>query len=220
MLDALERLGNRCPDPVILFLVALAATWIVSALIAGHDFGLTDPRTGNPLRINDQLTMPAFVSFLTGMTQAFVGFAPLGMVLVMVIGVGVAERSGLVGAALRGILAVAPARLLAPLIVVAAILAHVLSDSAVVIVLPLSGALFYVAGRHPLAGIVAAFGGLAGAMFANFVPSGLDAILAGFTESASRIIAPGTWSTPSATTGSEPPPPPPSCRSPGGWSSA
>jgi aminobenzoyl-glutamate transport protein len=190
LLDALEHLGNRFPDPVILFLLALGATWIASSLLAGHDFGLADPRTGQPLRINDQLTLPAFVAFLAGMTQAFVTFAPLGMVLVMVIGVGVAERSGLVGAALRGVLAVASPRLLTPLIVVAAIAAHVLSDSAVVILLPLSGALFYVARRHPIAGIVAAFGGLAGAMFATMVPSGLDAILAGFTQSAARILQP------------------------------
>jgi len=189
-LDAMERLGNRCPDPVMLFLAALAATWIFSHLLAGHDFGLIDPRTGQPLRVNDQLTMPAVVTFLTGMTQAFVTFAPLGMVLVMVLGVGVAERAGLVGGALRGVLAVASPRLLTPLIVAASIAAHLLVDSAIVIVLPLSGALFYVAGRHPLAGIVAAFGGLAGAMFANFVPYGLDAVLAGFTESAARIIDP------------------------------
>jgi aminobenzoyl-glutamate transport protein len=190
LLDALEHVGNRFPDPVVLFLIALGATWIASSLLAGHDFGLTDPRTGQSLRMRDQLALPAFVAFLTGMTQAFVTFAPLGMVLVMVIGVGVAERSGLVGAALRGVLAVASPRLLTPLIVFSAIVAHLLVDSAVVIVLPLSGALFYVAKRHPLAGIVAAFGGLAGAMFANFVPYGLDAVLAGFTESAARIIDP------------------------------
>ena len=80
-------------------------------------------------------------AFIGGMTQAYVNFPPLGMVLVMVLGVGVAERSGLLGAALRGVLTVAAPRLLTPLLVVAAILAHVLSDSAVVVVLPLGAAL-------------------------------------------------------------------------------
>jgi aminobenzoyl-glutamate transport protein len=190
LLDVLERAGNRFPDPVVLFLGALAVTWIASALLAGRDFGLTDPRSGEPLRVVDQLTVKAIVSFFTGMTQAFVSFPPLGMVLVMVIGVGVAERSGLVGGILRGLLAVAPARLLTPVVVAAAIFAHVLSDSAVVIVIPLAGALFFVAGRHPLVGIVAAFGALYGVIFANFVPLGLDAIMAGFSESAARVIAP------------------------------
>jgi aminobenzoyl-glutamate transport protein len=108
----------------------------------------------------------------------------------MVIGVGVAERSGLVGAALRGVLAIAPPRLLTPLVALAAIAAHLLSDSATVIMLPLGGALFFVAGRHPLAGIIAAFAPLFGAMFANFFPYALDAIVAGFSETGARLIAP------------------------------
>jgi aminobenzoyl-glutamate transport protein len=111
VLDAFERFGNRCPDPVELYLAALALTWIVSALLAGRDFGLTDPRTGAPLAIKNQLTLQALASFLAGLTHAFVTFAPLGMVLVMAIGVGIAERSGLVGAVLRGVLTVAPDRL-------------------------------------------------------------------------------------------------------------
>lgn len=190
LLDALERLGNRFPDPVVLFLGALGLTWVASALLAGRDFGLIDPRTARPLQVVDQLTLEALVSFFTGMTQAFVTFAPLGMVLVMVIGVGVAERSGLVGGILRGVLAVAPARLLTPIVVAAAVFAHVLSDSAVIVVVPLAGALFFVAGRHPLAGIVASFGALYGVLFASFVPLGLDAIMAGFSQSAARLIAP------------------------------
>jgi aminobenzoyl-glutamate transport protein len=190
ILDLLERIGNRFPDPVILFLAALALTWLSSHLLADRVFGLTDPRTGHPLRVIDQLTLRAFASFVSGMTQAFVGFAPLGMVLVMVIGVGVAERSGLVGGALRGVLAIAPPRLLTPLVVIAALGARVLSDSATVIVVPLAAALFFVAGRHPLVGIVAGFAPLFGAMFANLFPSGLDAILAAFSESGARLIAP------------------------------
>jgi len=190
-LDFLERVGNRFPDPVVLFLIALAVTWVASSLLSNTDFGLIDPRTGQPLRVHDQLSLTALTAFLSGMVQAFVTFAPLGMVLVMVIGVGVAERSGLVGGALRSVLAVASPRLLTPLIGIAAILGHLLADSATVIILPMSGALFYVAGRHPLAGIVAGFAPNFGAMLANFVPYGLDAILAGFSESGARLVHPG-----------------------------
>ena len=191
LLDQFERIGNRFPDPVVLFLGALFATWLLSSLLAGQDFGLTDPRTGAPLRVNDQLTLTAFSVFLAGMTQAFVTFAPLGMVLVMVIGVAVAERSGLVGGALRGVLSIASPRLLAPLVASAALAGHVMSDGALIIVVPLGGALFYVAGRHPLAGIVAAFAPMSGALFANFFPYALDAIVAGFSESGARIVDAG-----------------------------
>ena len=195
-LDAVERVGNRCPDPILLFLMALLATWLLSHLLVGVDFGLADPRTGAALRINDQLTLTAMAAFIGGMTQAYVTFPPLGMVLVMVLGVGVAERSGLLGAMLRGVLTVAPRRLLTPLLVVSAILAHVLSDSAVVVVLPLGAALFFVAGRHPLLGIVATLAPLMGILFANLIPISLDAILAGFTESGARVLAPAYQVTP------------------------
>jgi aminobenzoyl-glutamate transport protein len=189
-LDAVERFGNRCPDPILLFVIALAVTWLLSWLLVGVDFGLTDPRTGAPLRVNDQLTLSAMAIFVGGMTQTYVTFPPLGMVLVMVLGVGLAERSGLLAAALRGVLAIAPVRLLTPLVALASILAHVLSDSALVIVLPLGAALFYVAGRHPLLGIVATFAPLSGVLFANVIPQSLDAILAGFTEGGARLITP------------------------------
>jgi aminobenzoyl-glutamate transport protein len=190
-LDFLERVGNRFPDPVVLFLIALALTWFASSLLSNNELGLVDPRTSQPLRVHDQLSLTALTVFLSGMVQAFVTFAPLGIVLVMVIGVGVAERSGLVDAALRGVLAVASPRLLTPMVGVAAILGHVLSDSAVVIILPMGGALFYVAGRHPLAGIVAGLAPNFGAMVANFIPYGLDAIMAGFSESGARLVDPG-----------------------------
>jgi aminobenzoyl-glutamate transport protein len=190
VLDWLERAGNRFPDPIVMFLVALAATWAVSSLLAGRDFGLIDPRTGAALQVHDQLTVRALAVFIVGATQAFVTFPPLGMVLVMVIGVAVAERSGLVGGALRGVLSVAPPRLLTPLVAVAALAGHLMADGAIIIVVPLAGALFYVAGRHPLAGILAGFAPLSGAMFANFFPYALDPIIAGFSEIGARIIDP------------------------------
>lgn len=195
-LDAVERLGNRCPDPILLFLFALAATWWASSLLEGVDLGLVDPRTGRALQINDQLTLQAMATFLAGMTLTYVTFPPLGTVLVMVLGVGLAERSGLLGAALRGALAIAPRHLLTPMVVVVSILSHVLSDSALVVVLPLGAALFHVAGRHPLLGIVATFAPQSGLMFANLVPQSLDAILAGFTEGGARLMAPTYTATP------------------------
>lgn len=190
VLNWLERIGNLFPDPVLLFVGALVATLLLSTLLAGLDFGLTDPRTQAPLRINNLLTLRAIGLTMTGVTQTFVLFPPLGLVLVMVIGVGVAERSGLVACALRGVLSIAPPRLLTPLLAIAALVSHVVADGAIVILVPLGGALFYIAGRHPLAGIVAAFAPMSGALFANFLPYALDAIVAGFSEGGARLIAP------------------------------
>jgi aminobenzoyl-glutamate transport protein len=190
LLDWIERTGNRLPDPAFHFLIALAVTWLLSALLASVSFDVTDPRTSAPLRVNNLLTGKALTEFLAGMVSAFISFPPLGLVLVMVLGVGVAEHAGLFRAALSGMLALSPRRLLAPMLATAAVASHIVADAAIVLIVPLGGALFYAAGRHPLAGIVLAYAAMVGGFAANFLPSGLDPILAGFTERAAQIVDP------------------------------
>ncbi|MBT8397859.1 MAG: AbgT family transporter [Gemmatimonadetes bacterium] len=189
-LDWVERTGNRLPDPAVHFLIALALTWALSLFLSGVDFGEIDPRTGASLQIVNQLTPQAMAGFLSTMVTSFVGFPPLGVVLVMVLGVGVAEHSGLVGAGLKRLLDLTPPRYLTPMLATVSIASHTIADAAFVAVVPLGGALFYAAGRHPLAGLVVAFCGIGGAFAANFVPSGLDPLLQGFTEQAAQILDP------------------------------
>jgi aminobenzoyl-glutamate transport protein len=189
-LDWIERTGNRLPDPAIIFLVALVATWVLSVVLAGVDFGEIDPRTGESLRIINQLTGKSFVAFLVDLVETYVSFPPLGLVLVVVLGTGVAEHSGLFGAAIKRMLDLTPARLLTPMLALVSVLSHTIADAAMVALVPLGGALFYVAGRHPVAGLVTAFCGLGGAFAANFIPSGVDPLLQGFTEKAAQIIDP------------------------------
>jgi aminobenzoyl-glutamate transport protein len=190
ILDWVERTGNRLPDPAVHFLIALALTWALSLFMSGMDFGEIDPRSGEALRIVNQLTPEALTGFLSTMVTSYVGFPPLGVVLVMVLGVGVAEHSGLVGAGLKRLLDLTPARFLTPMLATVSIASHTIADAAFVAVVPLGGALFYAAGRHPLAGLVVAFCGIGGAFAANFVPSGLDPLLQGFTEQAAQILDP------------------------------
>ncbi len=188
-LSWVERAGNRLPDPAMHFLIALLATWALSALLSGRDFGVVDPRTGQPLEIVNQLSGPSLTAFMSNMVQAYVSFPPLGIVLVMVLGVGVAEHSGLVGAALRQLMVVTPRRLLTPLAAFAGILGHAMGDAGLIVLAPLAGAMFYANGRHPLAGIVTVFA-TDGFFVANFVPTPLEPLLAGFTQSAAQIIDP------------------------------
>jgi aminobenzoyl-glutamate transport protein len=189
-LDWVERTGNRLPDPAVHFLIALVATWALSFFLSGVDFGEIDPRTGAPLRILNQVTPQALTGFLSTMVSGYVGFAPLGVVLVMVLGVGVAEHSGLVSAGLKKLLDHTPVRFLTPMLATVSIASHTIADAAMVAVVPLGGVLFYAAGRHPLAGLVVAFCGVGGAFAANFLPSGLDPLLQGFTEPAAQILDP------------------------------
>jgi aminobenzoyl-glutamate transport protein len=190
LLAAIERGGNRLPDPALLFVLGLGVVWVVSALLAPVEFADIDPRSGKPLRVVSQLTGPALATFLSSMVQTFTAFPPLGVVLVALLGVGVAEHAGFIGAVLRALLGVTPAALLTPMLIVVAVLSHSAADSGYVLVIPLGGVLFHAAGRHPLAGIVAAFAGVSGGFGANFVPSALDPLLQGFTQSAAQLLSP------------------------------
>lgn len=195
-LDTVEWLGNKLPDPAALFLLALLATWLTSACLAPISFSEIDPRTNRPgqtpqpLQIKDQLTGEAMVAFLSKMVKTFIDFPPLGLVLVALLGLGVAEHTGLVNALIKGLLGCTPTRLLTPMLISVGILSHSAGDSGHVLLIPLGGVIFHAAGRHPLAGIAATFAGVSGGLSASFVPIALDPLLQGFTQSAAQLVDP------------------------------
>jgi aminobenzoyl-glutamate transport protein len=190
-LNLIERVGNRLPDPALLFLIALLIVWVASALLAPVAFTEIDPRNGMPIRIQNQLSGAALANFLANMVTVFVTFPPLGVVLVALLGVGVAEHVGFLTAMLRGLLNITPRHLLTPMLILVACLSHTTADAGYVLVVPLGGVIFYTAGRHPLAGIAAAFAGVSGGFSANLLVAPLDPLLQGFTQTAAQIIEPG-----------------------------
>lgn len=190
VLNTIERVGNRLPDPAALFLILLIAVWVLSALLASVQFSEIDPRSGQPIRVNNQLTGGAIARFLATMVTTFTGFHPLGVVLVALLGVGVAEHTGFINAALKGLLSFTSAKLLTPMLILVAIISHTAADAGYVLVIPLGGVIFYAAGRHPLAGISAAFAGVSGGFSANFIPSSLDPLLSGLTQAGAQIFDP------------------------------
>ncbi len=189
-LDVVERAGNRLPDPAVLFLLLTFVVFGVSWALSGVPFAELDPRNGEPIRIVNLLDGPALTSFASKMVGTFVSFPPLGVVLVAMLGLGVAEHTGFISAALRTLLAVTPRALLTPVLVAVGVLSHVAVDAGYVLVIPLGAVIFYAAGRHPLAGIAAAFAGVSGGFSATFVPSSLDPLLAGITQVAAQITDP------------------------------
>jgi aminobenzoyl-glutamate transport protein len=158
-LDTIERVGNKLPDPAALFLLLLFVVWVLSALLSTMSFAEIDPRTGKALVINNQMTGTAIAAFLSNMVTTFTSFHPLGVVLVALLGVGVAEHTGFINAALKGLLSFTAASLLTPMVIFVGIISHTAADAGYVLVIPLGGVIFYSAGRHPLAGIAAAFAG-------------------------------------------------------------
>jgi aminobenzoyl-glutamate transport protein len=182
----------RLPDPVLLFLAALLVAALASMGLAGEHPGVLDPRDGTPVVVRSLLAPDAMAESLSRVVPAFTSFPPLGVVLVMMLGVGIAERAGLVAAALGGLVRATPARLLTPAVVLAGILSHVAADAGFVVVIPLAAVAFQAAGRHPLAGVAAAFAGVSGSFGANLVPGPIDPLLAGLTQQAARLVDPET----------------------------
>lgn len=189
-LNSIERAGNKLPDPAMLFLILMLVTWVLSAILAPIDFGELDPRTGEKLAVQNLLTGTQFAAFLSNMIQVFINFPPLGVVLLAMLGVGVAEHSGFINAGLKYLLGFTPQSLLTPILTLVAIVSHTAADAGYVLVIPLGGVIFYAAGRHPLAGIAATFAGVSGGFSANFIPSAIDPLLQSFTQSAAQIIDP------------------------------
>jgi aminobenzoyl-glutamate transport protein len=189
-LDAVEWAGNKLPDPAILFVWALVITWGLSAALAPVEFTEIDPRSQQPIRVVDQLSAVALVGFLSNMVKTFVEFPPLGLVIVALLGVGVAEHAGFIQAALKALLRVTPKQLLTPMLLLVAILSHSAGDSGYVLIIPLGAVMYAAAGRHPVLGITTAFAGVSGGFSANFLPSSLDPLLQGFTQKAAQIIDP------------------------------
>jgi aminobenzoyl-glutamate transport protein len=186
----IEVIGNKLPDPAILFFLGLIIIWILSALFSSTNFTEIDPRSGSPIEIVNLLTGDKIALFFSTMVNTFVNFVPLGVVLVAMLGVGVAEHSGYINAGLKLMLNFTPKMLLTPMVIAVGIISHSAVDAGYVLVIPLGGVIFYAAGRHPLAGIAAAFAGVSGGFSANFVPSAIDPLLQGFTQSAAQIIDP------------------------------
>ena len=191
MLATVERVGNKLPDPSILFIALLFIVWLLSWLLSYVTFDVIDPRSGEPIVVINQLTGTSLTTFLTGLVTNFVTFGPVGTVLVAMLGIGVAEHSGFITTGIRALLNVTSKHLLTPMVILVGIVSHSAVDAGYVLVIPLGGVIFYAAGRHPLAGIAAAFAGVSGGFSANFVPAALDPLLQGLTQGGAQLLNPG-----------------------------
>lgn len=190
MLASVERIGNKLPDPAVLFIVLLFVVWVISWLLSYVTFNVVDPRTSELIVINNLLSGSAITEFMSVMVTNFSHFHPVGVVLVAMLGIGVAEHTGFINSGLRALLDITPKRLLTPMVIFTGIVSHSAVDVGYVLVIPLGGVIFYAAGRHPLAGIAAAFAGVSGGFSANFAPSSLDPLLQGLSQAGAQILDP------------------------------
>jgi len=190
LLNAVERIGNRLPDPVFLFLWLITGLVALSLVGAGLGWSAVNPVTGETLLAQSLLSPENLEKLIIGMPKTLADFPPLGIVVLIIYGASVAERSGLFATAIRGLLLNAPRVILTPVVVIAGMVSHHASDASYVVVIPLAAVIFAAAGRHPLAGLAAGFAAVSGGYAGNLFPGASDALILGITEPAAHLIDP------------------------------
>ena len=197
-LHIVEWLGNALPHPVTLFALFAAGVVVLSGIMGYFEVAVVDPRpegakgraANGMIEVVSLLNADGLRLIVLNLVKNFVEFAPLGTVLVALLGVGVAERSGWLTALIRSMVLNAPPSLVTVIIVFSGVLSNTASEMGYVVLVPLAAVVFYSLGRHPLAGLAAAFAGVSGGYSANLFIGTVDPLLSGITTEAARLIDP------------------------------
>ncbi len=201
-LDIVEGVGNRLPHPTIMFIWLVAILLVLTAFFATMHVVVETP-TGKfpinnligqgPVQIQNPRNGEVTATYANGwqylmdtLTPNFINFAPFGMVMVIMIAIGVAEHSGLIAAGVRKMVLSTPAKLITPAVVFAGVMSSIAADAGYLVLVPLGAVVFYGMGRHPLAGLAAAFAGVSGGFSANLLITSLEPLLGGFTLAAAK----------------------------------
>jgi len=187
-LDRVEVIGNALPHPATIFAMLAALVVLISWLTSTLGVSAIHPGTGEAISVRNLLSGEGVRWMFESLEKNFVRFPPLGLVLVLMIGIGVAEGSGLLSALIRFLVLRSPKRLITGALVLAGVISHIASEAGYVILIPLGAAIFHALGRHPMAGLAAAFAGVSGGFGANFMITAIDPVLAGLSESAAQIL--------------------------------
>ena len=196
ILDGIEKVGNRLPHPASLFFMMALFVAAVSALFSWMGSSAIHPATGELIEVNNLLSADGIRWIYTNIEPNFVKFPPLGLVLVIMVGIGVAEGSGLFTVLVRQLVLGAPKKLITVAVILAGIFSHLASEVGYVILIPLGAMIFHALGRHPMAGFAAAFCGVSAGFGSNFLIGSVDPILAGLSTSAAQIINPDMYVNP------------------------
>ena len=193
-----EKAGNALPHPAALFGIFGVITLVLSAIGGYFHWHGIHPATGEQVEVVNLLSRDGIHRILLDMVDSYTGFAPLGIVMVAMLGIGIAESSGLIKAAINALLIKAPAKLITFMVVFTGLLSNVASDIGYLLIIPLGGVIFHALGRHPIAGISAAFAGVSGGFSANIFIGTIDPLLAGLSTEAAHIIDPDYYVMPTA----------------------
>lgn len=198
VLNIVEKGGNALPNPATLFALFAISVLIFSLLGQWLSWQAVHPATGEIIKVQNLLSNEGFRRIVLEMVENYTGFAPLGIVMVALLGIGIAESSGLVGAVIRLLVLKSPKKWLTFVLVFSGVLSNVASDLGYVLLIPMAGIIFHSVGRHPVAGMAAAFAGVSGGFSANLFIGTIDPLLAGLSTEAARILDPEYYVLPTA----------------------
>lgn len=187
VLGWIERVGNKIPHPFMLFLNLLIFVAIFSFIFSVLGIEAVNPSTGEVVTVNNILSGEGIEYALKNLVSNFIGFAPLGLVLTMTLGLGLAEEVGFMGTFMKATILGAPEKLVVFVVFLIGIIGNIASDAATIIIPPLAGMIFMYLGRNPIAGIAAGYAGTTAGFSANILIAGTDALLAGITNEATKI---------------------------------
>lgn len=189
-LDIVEKVGNKLPHPFMIFIYLAVVVILLSWVISLFDVSVIHPGTEEEVAIQNMLSLEGLEFILSSMLTNFTEFQPLGLVLVMMFGIGLAQKVGLIETFMKKTILNAPKRFVTLAVVGTGVLGNLASDAAFVIVPPLAAMVFYALGRHPLVGMAAGFAGVGGGFTANIFIAGTDALLSGISTEVTQTIDP------------------------------
>lgn len=190
MLNRIEVAGNKLPDPIVLFAIMAVIIVFISAVTSFFNVSAISPSTGEEVVVKNLLSKEGIVEMLTGMVQNFSGFAPLGAVLVIMLGVGLADESGYFQTLMKRAVLSTPKKIIIPMIVFIGIIGNVAGDATQIVLPPLAATILMSFGYHPFVGLIAAYASTLGAFSANILIGMTDTLAAGFTEVGAQTVDP------------------------------
>ena len=189
-LKRLETLGNALPNPAMLFLMLLILLAVISYIMQLSNITALDPKTQNVIHIKSLISAEGLDWFLSNLIKNYINFPPLGMILVLTLGLGIISETGLLETLIHHSIQHIPKRYVTCTVVLVSFISHLASNAAIIIMPPLSAMLFRSLGRHPLAGFACSVAALESGFTANIFIGTTDALLSGITTQAAHSIQP------------------------------
>lgn len=189
-LDGIEKVGNKLPDPIVLFIIIAGLILVASWIFGKLGVSVENPADGEMIEAVNLLSGEGIVMILTEAISNFGAFPPLAMVLVVMIGIGIAEKTGYFEALMKRSLEITPTALIIPMVIFVGIISNVAGDAGPVILPPIAAMIFIRLGLNPIGGIFMAYAATNGAFAANFILGMTDALAVAFTEPAAQLIDP------------------------------